>query len=129
MPGVRTMFLIDGCGAVLSALMLGVVLPGLPEYFSFPSSVLGFLSGFATAFAVGSLGCYLLNVKKPGVLRGIAICNGCYALLTTGLLAFHHANLTVWDLCYFTGEILILAVLVYYEIQVAANAVQLSVHE
>lgn len=129
MPDLRTMFLIDGCGAVLSALMLGVVLPGLPEYFSFPSGVLGFLSGFATAFAVGSLGCYLLNVKRPGLLRSIAVCNAMYALLTTGLLVYHYASLTVWDLCYFTGEILVLVVLACYEIRVAARTIQLSIHE
>ena len=107
-PPPRRLFLIDGMGALLSAISLGVVLPYWQPLFGMPVRVLLPLAAVALGFAFYSLGCYW---RFPGRwrawLRGIAMLNITYILATLFLTVLHWAELTLWGKLYFVGEAIV----------------------
>jgi hypothetical protein len=82
----KNIFLIDGMGAVLTALLLSQLLARLVPVFGMPSAILYPLAAIAACFAIYSLLCHLLVKKnwKP-FLRGIAVANTLYCLTDIGL--------------------------------------------
>lgn len=119
----KQIFLIDGFGALLSALLLGIVLVQFNDLIGMPFKVLYPLAAIALAFCMYSLACYMLVKKKakPYLLL-IAVLNLLYCLLTVTLVFFHHSALSVFGYLYFIGEIIIIAVLAYIELSVASKA-------
>lgn len=117
------MFFIDSLGALLSALLLGIVLVRFDDVFGMPVRVLYPLAAIALAFCLYSLACYLLVRKKAKpYLQLIAVLNLLYCLLTIILLYYHHSMLSVLGYLYFIGEIIIITVLAYIELSVAGKA-------
>ncbi len=117
------MFLIDGLGALVSALLLGIVLVQFNDLFGMPVKVLYPLADIALAFCVYSLACYLLVKKKAKpYLQLIAVLNLLYCLLTIILVFYHHNTLSVLGYLYFVGEIIIITLLAYIEFSVAGKA-------
>ena len=55
-------------------------------------------------------------------LRGIALANTMYCMITAGCLYCFRASLTVGDWLYFPGEIVLIGTLVALELQVALAA-------
>ncbi len=118
----RRVFLMDGLGAVVSALALGVGLPAIQPLIGMPREVLLFLAAIPVVYAVYSFGCAArLPVKWPSWLRGIAMLNAAYAGLSVALLATHAAQIQPLGWAYFVGEILLLSGLAPLEWKVAAR--------
>ncbi len=105
----RTIFLVDGIGALLSALLLTFILVPFEKAFGMPKSVICPLSIPAFVFAIYSFSAYLLNLKKwKVVLTIIMIANCLYCIITLSLLVLHYHSLTILGFAYFLGEIVII---------------------
>lgn len=112
----RRIFLIDGLGAVLTAFLLCVVLASFESFFGMPAQVLYVLGGVAVVFAVYSFSCYCwLKRSHRSFLAAIIIANLLYAVLSLGLVIYYFPQLSSWGLLYFTGEIIVILVLVSIE--------------
>ncbi len=119
----RTLFLVDGAGALVTALTVGVVLPALGEYIGTPRPVLRALALAAAVFAAYSLTCAAVRPTRwPGYLRGIALANAGYCVITAAVLIRFAAALHVLDWLYFAGEIVVVGALVVLELRVARAA-------
>jgi FtsH-binding integral membrane protein len=119
----RTLFLVDGVGALVTALVVGVVLPALGERIGMPRPVLRALALTAAVFAVYSLTCAATRPTRwPGYLRGIALANAGYCVVTAALLIRFNATLRVLDWLYFVGEIGVVCTLAAVELRVARAA-------
>jgi hypothetical protein len=117
----KTIFLIDGIGALVSAILLGLVLTRLEAFFGLPKNVLYVLSGIAVLLAVYSLAHAFMRTFDTSVrLKLIAVANLFYCVLTVVLLIAFYQQMTVYDLLYFVGELLIILSLAYFELKAAA---------
>lgn len=126
MLSVKKLFLIDGIGAVVSAIMLGFVLPQFHEHIGMPLIELFILATIPVLFIIYDLFCYRSNSENGKLLLGIAIANLSYSALSANLVSVHFSELTILGLMYFAGEILIILVLVIYEIRVAMANIKAS---
>ncbi len=112
----KNVFLIDGIGAIITAIMLGIVLSSFQPYFGMPQEILYGLAAVAVAFAVYSLSCYLwVGSNWKPFLRGIAIANTSYCIITLSLIVVLWSSLTLLGKAYFIGEIALVMTLVKYE--------------
>jgi FtsH-binding integral membrane protein len=119
----RTLFLVDGAGALVTALTVGMVLPALGDYIGTPRPVLRALALTAAVFAAYSFTCAATRPTRwPGYLRGIALANAGYCVITAALLIRFGAALHVLDWLYFVGEIVVVGALVTVELRVARAA-------
>ena len=93
---IQRIFLIDGIGALVSAILLGLVLTKLETLFGLPKNVLYVLSVFAFLFSIYSFTNAIINPVKPAPrLVIIAVANLLYCLLTVALLINFYQQLTV----------------------------------
>jgi FtsH-binding integral membrane protein len=119
----RTLFLVDGVGALVTALVVGVVLPALGEHIGTPRPILRALALTAAVFAAYSLTCAAAQPTRwPRYLRGIALANAGYCLVTAAVLIRFSATLHALDWIYFAGEIVVVGALVTLELRVARAA-------
>jgi hypothetical protein len=101
-------FLLDGLGAVFSALMLGVVLVHFHAFIGIPKDTLLLLAAFPVVFAVYDFVCfYSTSFQKSAYLKGIAIANFTYVLLSAFILFKHAGDLSLLGWLYFVGELII----------------------
>lgn len=116
----RNLFLIDGLGAILSAVMLGVVLVALNSYIGLSSNTLYILAVIPIFFALYDFVVYLVNSKnwRP-YLRIIAIANLLYCVFSIVILFTHLDSLKLLGWIYFVGELIIVGGLAIYELRVA----------
>jgi hypothetical protein len=114
------LFLVDGLGAMNSAVMLGLVLARFEKIFGMPTSKLYPLALLALLFSVYSFGCF---VMKPGnwkpYLKAIAIVNLLYCTLTLFLISYLHQKITLLGLAYFMLEIIVITLLAGLELKTA----------
>jgi hypothetical protein len=81
-----------------------------------PKAVLQLLSLIAILFSAYSFCCSLIVKQNwKAYLTLIAVANVCYTLLTSVLVIYNYAHLTIWGLLYFIGEIAIIITVVYIE--------------
>ena len=99
------LFLLDGLGACVTAMLLAGILIPFQEFFGLPLSALEVLLLFAVVFAFYSLSC--------------ATANGLYCCLTAFFVIFYFERLTVLGLCYFLVEMMIILSLVFLEMKTA----------
>lgn len=113
---IRTLFLIDGSGAFLTAFCLLVILRPFNEYIGMPQMHLTGLSLVAVGLCMYSFICSF-SVKSDWQLfvRILVVMNLFYCCLTLGLVLFNYATLTWVGLAYFLIEIAIICVLVAVE--------------
>lgn len=115
---INRLFLIDGLGASVSAFFLGVVLIRFENTFGMPRSVLYFLALLPCIFAIYSFGCYFfVKGNHRSYLRGVAVANLLYCVLTIGLVIFHFESLTLLGLLYFFIELIVIVLLVSVELR------------
>lgn len=113
----RRLFLIDGLGALLTASLLAFVLVPLERYFGMPVRVLYPLAAVAGLFALYSLLCYArFPANWQLYLRGIAVANLSYCVLTAVLVVYFWQQLTVLGVLYFVGEMGVVSGLVAVEV-------------
>ncbi len=118
----RKLFLLDGIGAIVSALSLGVVLVQFESIFGMPKQVLYCLAAAASIFAIYSLTCYFSNIKywRP-FLKVIAFANLSYCFATAILVFYFYQELTVLGILYFVLEKLIVVPLALFELKTATK--------
>jgi FtsH-binding integral membrane protein len=103
---------IDGVGAMISAVSLGVVLPLVQPWIGMPTQTLYFLAIIPIFFALfDGFSWQQPSSKWPRRLKWIASANFSYCLLSLMMVAIHFPDLTVWGIAYFGGECLIVATL------------------
>lgn len=116
----RTLFLIDGFGAMLSAFMLGFVLMNNQHMVGMPVEVLQILASIPCVFAMYSFaGRFIIKGRVEKYLKWIAIANLMYCLVTAGLVLLFFAELTGLGIAYFLIEIAIVVYLARAELKVA----------
>ena len=116
----RTLFLIDGFGALLSAFLLGVILVNFESVFGMPRKVLYFLAFLPGVFAIYDLLCYFWLTKKGSLfLKIIAIVNLVYCCISIGFVIYYFQQLTELGLMYFLLEFAVIIVLVFIEFKTA----------
>ncbi|WP_462248677.1 hypothetical protein [Ekhidna sp.] len=116
----KNLFLIDGIGAAVSALFLGIVLTTLNDYIGMPLDVLYILAGLATLFATYSISCYFISPSNSCFyLKIIAYVNISYCMLTCILAYLHYKSLMTLGWIYFVGEVLIIITIVRLELKEA----------
>ena len=118
----KKLLLIDGCGAILSVFLLGVVLVRFEEYVGIPPATLYLLAVFPTMFAIYDLFSYLqLHYKQSLLLKGIAFFNLIYCCLSIGVAFYHYETLTTLGWIYIFIETLIIMILATWELYVARH--------
>ena len=119
----KSLFLIDGLGAIVSAFSLAIVLVRFESFFGMPARVLYFLSFIAGIFVVNSFyGYFRFGDNWRVRLKTIAIANLSYCLLTLVLVVYLNGQLTAWGIMYFIVEIMIIASLSLIEFSVASRS-------
>ena len=109
-------FLIDGLGAILTALLLLLALPNLPEVFTTPARILQFLGSIAVILAAYSVSNYFIKLAQVRLLiRIIAVGNLLYCLLSVFIVSKLFTTISAWDKVYFAGEVLIVLALAVFE--------------
>lgn len=116
-PSPRNVFLLDGIGALISALFLVVLLAPFENIFGMPRKVVYALSIPVFGFAVYSLSCYFFDVKQwQPYLKLIALANFLYCCVTFGLVIQEYRSLTMLGVAYFLGEIVIVFAVIGVEL-------------
>lgn len=120
---IKTLFLIDGLGALLSASLLGLVLPRFEDSVGMPPAILYPLAGVAGLFCLYSLTCYTRpSLQQPRYLRLIAGANLSYCALTLGCVIYLTRSLSWLGHAYFIGEIMLVVGLALVEMRQARLA-------
>ena len=120
----KKVFLIDGFGALLTALLLFFVLRTFNTFFGLSKSTFEYLSLLALVFSVYSFCCFFLiaSIWKP-YLRIICIANILYCLLTLGIVFYYYRSISVFGIAYFLGEITVIFMIVFLEISIIKNKI------
>ena len=114
----QAVLLIDGLGAVVTAILLMTIVRTLNEYFGMPQKALIALSIISLLFSVYSFSCFLFSgTSAKKLLKPIIAGNIIYCILTLGLVLYFYNWLSVFGITYFVGEVLIICGLVYIEIK------------
>jgi hypothetical protein len=113
----RNIFLVDGLGAMTSAILLWIMTGSLHAYVGMPVPVLNALAIAAVFFCLYSLTCFFLAGRrwKP-FLRVIAMINLLYCLTTAACLVRYWPLLKTPGKMYFILDILVILSLVYLEL-------------
>lgn len=112
----KHLFLIDGIGAILSACLLGIIIPQLEPYFGIPQNTLYFLAIFPILFAAYDLFSYWKIEQNIYLnLKGIAGLNAGYCLISIGVIVSHFNSITRLGFIYLILEIIIILFLVALE--------------
>lgn len=108
-------FLIDGLGTLLTATMVGVVIPRFADLVGMPPPILHTLTVVALIFSVYSFACYRHKVVHRSFLVTIAVANGFYCLANLIIVLWQASQLTILGICYFLIESMLIATLAAYE--------------
>jgi peptidoglycan/LPS O-acetylase OafA/YrhL len=119
----RQLFLIDGAGAALSAVLLGVVLVRFESTFGIPVSTLYLLASIPVFFIVFDLVSYRATQSSVWRnLKAIAVMNMLYCALSLAL-AFHHADsLTALGWVYIVVEVTVVLLVAALEFRVSGES-------
>ncbi|MCH3882567.1 MULTISPECIES: hypothetical protein [Tenacibaculum] len=119
---LKKFFLIDGFGAIISAVLLGLVLTKLETYFGIPKPTLYFLATLPCIFAIYDFYCYFkINSSLDKFLKAIAIINLLYCCLSIALAIYHSNLITKLGWLYIILEIIIVTTIAFVELRVVKN--------
>jgi hypothetical protein len=119
---IKMLFLIDGLGAFLTALLLFCLLRPLHLYFGMPQSTLTTLSIIAFILGCYSITCFFFVTHYWKLfLRAITVANIMYCVATASLIGYYYQQLTIPGLIYFIVEILIISILLFLELHFLKN--------
>ncbi len=113
-------FLIDGIGAAISAILLLLLIAPFESFFGFPAFAAINLALLPVIFSIYSLSCYWSKPKSAIYLKIIAVANIFYCLLSLGLMIHYFHQLTLFGLLYFLIEKLIVLPLAMWEWKIAS---------
>lgn len=117
----KKLFLLDSIGALLSALLLGIVLVRFESTFGMPRQALYPLAFIACIFSIYSFICFL-SITENGrpYIRVIAIANLIYCCITMVLVCYFYQQLNILGLIYFLLELVVILLLVIIELKTAS---------
>ncbi|MCI9847018.1 hypothetical protein [Flavobacterium pectinovorum] len=114
----KNIFLLDGCGALLTTLLIFFVLRTFNDFFGLSKSTLEYLASVGLVFSIYSLSCYfLVSNHWKSFLKIICTANILYSVLTFGIIIFNYQNISIFGMIYFLGEIIVIGGVVYFEIK------------
>lgn len=114
----KNIFLLDGFGALLTALLLFFILRTFNHFFGLQKNTLLYLSLIAFIFSIYSINCFfLVSNNWRSQLKIICIANILYCILTFGIILYYFQNISAFGIIYFLGEIMIIAGIVFLEIK------------
>lgn len=117
----RRAFAIDGIGALVSAVALGLVLPGFVDELGTTRPALYELAALPVAFALYDFTCVLLRSPRwRTALRLIAVANASYPLITVIVLRWDGVDLTALGYTYFAIEVTIVGALAILQLRTAS---------
>lgn len=112
-------FLYDALGATVSIIGL-LLIYYYEEFFGMPKRIVSMFTYIAFMMATYSFVCYFMSPKNwKRHLKRISVINILYCLLTIYLLNEYSNQITTLGFLYFTGEILIVLFLSFYEIRIS----------
>jgi hypothetical protein len=115
-------FLIDGLGALLTAVSIHLLATFFLDWVGLPAEVLRILTLVALMMAVYSFFCHLIvKGNKRKWLLVIIVANLLYVLATAVLLIIYHDRLKLPGLIYFLSEFVVVFVLVRWEAKIAIS--------
>ncbi|WP_420577244.1 hypothetical protein [Ekhidna sp.] len=119
----KKIFLVDAIGAMISALLIGLVIAPYEDFFGVPTPIAYLLCLIAILLSAFSLLSYLFaqNSWKKN-LRIIAILNLGYCAFTASVLTLNSEGITFWGWSYFILEMLIIFALSRVEMGIAKSA-------
>ncbi|MCC7506075.1 MAG: hypothetical protein IT259_12280 [Saprospiraceae bacterium] len=118
----RLLFLIDACGAALSALMLGFVLPHFEAAIGMPRAMLYGFAAAACVFALYSFSNYYqMRANWRPYLTAIAAANLLYCCATAAAILYGRGQLTAAGWVYFLLEIGVIVCLAMVEWRMAGR--------
>lgn len=119
----KKIFLVDAIGAMISALLIGLVIAPYEGFFGVPTPIAYLLCFIAILLSAFSLLSYLFtqNSWKKN-LRIIAILNLGYCAFTASVLTLNSEGITFWGWSYFILEMLIIFALSRVEMGIAKSA-------
>lgn len=117
----QNIFLVDGIGAGMTALLLSQVLARFPAVFGLTPGVLYPLTAVAILFAIYSLTNHFVGIWKPRNLRIIAYANLGYCLVTIYIIICVFDQITWLGLAYFAAELVIIIGLVWVELRMSKS--------
>jgi len=116
----KILFIIDGLGAAITAFCLGIVLVKFEWFFGIPSKVLYALAIIPIFYVLYDFYSYRKPISQVGTyLKGIAILNLLYCILSFGLGLMHSESMTIWAWIYIINEIIIIVSLSMIELRTA----------
>ena len=123
------LFLVDGLGALVSVVLLGVVLVKLEFIFGIPAKALYLLASIPCLFAFYDFYCYKLAKQKYATfLKGIAIANLSYCCISIAITTYHYKTITLYGWSYILIELIIVFFLAQIELN-TAKALKLKCDE
>ena len=112
----KIIFLIDGIGAVITAVLLLLILFKFQSSFGMPEKPILYLSGIALFYAFSSLSFYFKTTENIiPYIKYMVIANTLYCLLSAVFVYYNFSALTSLGLGYFSVEIFVIMILVGIE--------------
>ena len=112
----RNIFLLDGIGAVVSVLLLGVVLPAIQPWIGMPLKALFLLAIVPVFYGAYSFACYrFADPRNPRWLQAIMVANLLYCVLTASLTVIHFHEMTQLGVAWFIIDGLVIVGVVALE--------------
>jgi hypothetical protein len=96
--------MLDACGALVSTLALGLVLPLFASELGTTRPALHLLAAFPLVYGLFDLACIRARTSSRSALFVIATANGLYPVFSIAILARDAAELTAFGLVYFGLE-------------------------
>lgn len=113
------LFLMDGIGALFSALLLGGVLAKYHTFIGIPPETLFFLAAFPVLYVLYDVYCYRTMPDHVHVkIKGVVGLNLLYTLISIGVLVLFKERLTAVAYLYFSLELMVIFLLVLLELKV-----------
>ena len=117
----RKLLLLDAAGALISAVMLGIVLVEHQALIGLPVHILYYLAAAPLVFLCYDIAAYYLANDYRRALQIIAVANVLYSLVSIALLILHRQDLTAIGYSYFIIEVIIVLLIATYEWKIATN--------
>lgn len=118
----KRLFLIDGSGAILSAIFLGVILVQMVNLVGIPKNTLYFLASFPCVFTLYDFYCYYKVNKRIGAcLKLIGVANLMYSCLSIVLAIIHIGEIKTLGWIYLLLEVVIVVSLGIIELKIATD--------
>lgn len=126
----RRAFVIDGVGALVSAIALGLVFPSFAGQLGTTRPALSVLAVLPVVFALYDVACVLLRPSRWQIaLRVIAVANASYPPISIAVLLWDGVALTALGEAYFAIEIAIVWTLALLQLQTAAARTRAARHD